>query len=127
MRKPFPPTPAAPAAATLAVFAALAPDHRRLVKETMNQDLDALEQAAEKPDAIAVAQMLHRIQGALLALQMRAPASRFEALEDEVATGLSARAAAKVHDLADAVRGLMDRLYSWQPAPVQSSGNTHPS
>jgi len=127
MHKPFPHTSAFPAAGTLAVYAALAPDHRQLIKDTMTQDLDALEQAAGKPDALATAQMLHRIQGALLALQMRAPASHFEALEEELATGLSAGAAARIHDQAAVVRDLMDRLHAWQPVPVQSSGNTRPS
>lgn len=127
MHKPLPHAPAGPAAGTLAVYAALAPDHRQLIRDTMTQDLDALERAAEKPDAVATAQMLHRIQGALLALQMRAPASRFEALEEELAAGLSATAAARIHDQATVVRGLMDRLHAWQPAAVQSSGNTRPS
>lgn len=127
MHKLFPSSPTVPAAGTLAVYTALAPDHRQLIRDTMTQDLDALEQAAEKPDAIATARMLHRIQGALLALQMRAPASRFEALEDELAAGLSAPAAAKVHDLATTVRDSLDRLYAWQPGPMQSSGNTRPS
>ena len=127
MHKSLPHAPAGPAAGTLAVYAALAPDHRQLIRDTMTQDLDALEQAAEKPDAVATAQMLHRIQGALLALQMRAPASHFEALEEELAAGLSAAAAARIHDQATVVRGLMDRLHAWQPAAVQSSGNTRPS
>ncbi len=127
MHKSLPHAPAGPAAGTLAVYAALAPDHRQLIRDTMTQDLDALEQAAEKPDAVATAQMLHRIQGALLALQMRAPASHFEALEEELSTGLSAAAAARIHDQATVVRSLMDRLHAWQPAAVQSSGNTRPS
>lgn len=82
--------------------------YRQLFIDTMNLDLATLEQALARRNATEAAQVLHRIRGAFLSLQIPWPGSHAEALEHTLkTTAPSAAVWAEVRDVSVCLRSLL--------------------